>query len=234
MKHWTCCVKSSKKTSEGEMKKIIVSMKDSKDFVQFSDEFEISKNHYISVAPNCIAVAYNAGKPIFRTNACDEKNLVSTYGKECLNQKIQFAFVKMNSVIDMPWGFGNIQVNNERLQEAYRVGANGHYSIKIDDYVKLVSSFSMSQNIDCDKIREKTISVIKTIGIPILSSYFANSGVSVFEISSLVSEIREKMLKELLEEKVFERYGLKLVELTVDGIHVNEDDLELIRERIND
>ena len=34
-------------------------------------------------------------------------------------------------------------------------------------------------------------------------------------------------------EEMFAKLGLKLTVLSVNGIHVNEDDLDLIRERIN-
>jgi len=37
----------------------------------------------------------------------------------------------------------------------------------------------------------------------------------------------------LQNEKIFASMGIKVSMLTVDGFHANEDDLELIRNRIN-
>ena len=36
-----------------------------------------------------------------------------------------------------------------------------------------------------------------------------------------------------MEEKIFSDLGIKISLLTVDGFYANEDDLKIIRERIN-
>jgi hypothetical protein len=38
----------------------------------------------------------------------------------------------------------------------------------------------------------------------------------------------------LQDEKIFSELGVKIATLTVDGFHANEDDLEMIRNRINE
>ena len=134
----------------------------------------------------------------------------------------------------MPWGIGNIQVNNERLKEAYRVGANGAFQIKITDFTKLMSAFSGDGEITVDDVKEKVLSLIKTIGVELVGACFANTDVSVFEISSLVGKIREDLFEKLSKESKLADMGIKIANLTVAGVHVNEEDLELIRDRINE
>ena len=137
-------------------------------------------------------------------------------------------------MVQSAWGFGNIQVNNVRLKEAYRIGANGKFSIEITDHVKLIQSFPNSSEITIDQIREKTISTLKTIGTPILGEYFSNTDTSVFEMSSLIADFRDKFMEGLQDERIFAEMGVKIATLTVDGFHANEDDLEMIRNRINE
>ena len=120
------------------------------------------------------------------------------------------------------------------LKEAYRIGANGKFSIEITDHVKLIQSFPNSSEITIDQIREKTISTLKTIGTPILGEYFSNTETSVFEMSSLIADFRNKFMDGLQDERIFSEMGVKIATLTVDGFHANEDDLEMIRNRINE
>ena len=77
------------------------------------------------------------------------------------------------------------------------------------------------------------IALLRSVGIPVLSGCFANTTVSVFEISSLLGNIRKQMQNALTEETKLNVMGIRITALTVAGIHVNEEDLELIRERIN-
>ena len=53
------------------------------------------------------------------------------------------------------------------------------------------------------------------------------------EMSSLIGDFREKFITALQDEKIFANMGIKISVLTVDGFHANEEDLELIRNRIN-
>jgi membrane protease subunit (stomatin/prohibitin family) len=217
------------------MKELIIHLKDenSDSIIQFSEIYSVNKKLYITVPNQYKAIVYIDEKVSFRIEPCIKTSIYEQYGKEYLGKQVRVAFIMAKSLPQMAWGFGNIQVNNEKLKEAYRVGTNGKYIIDIIDYVKLINSFSMNEPITIDKIREKSISAIKTIGIPILSACFANTDTSVFEISSLTGKIRENMIIELKKEMIFSELGIKLNSLTIDGIHVNDEDLEIIRNRIN-
>lgn len=201
--------------------------------IQISAPTEITKHTRITVPTQYKAIAFIDSKPLFRIDPCIEKDFIKTYGKEYLGEYVRVAFIASRPLVQTAWGFGNIQVNNERLKEAYRIGANGKFAIEITDYGKTIQAFPNVDVITIDQIREKTISTIKTVGTPILGEYFSKTSTSVFEMSSLISDFRDKFMDALQNERIFDSMGIKISMLTVDGFHANEDDLELIRNRIN-
>ena len=202
--------------------------------IQVSEPTEITKKTRVTVPVQYNAYAFVDQKLLFRIDACINKELIKLCDKDYLGKQIRIAFVAKRAMAQSAWGFGNIQVNNVRLKEAYRIGANGKFSIEITDHVKLIQSFPNSSEITIDQIREKTISTLKTIGTPILGEYFSNTDTSVFEMSSLIGDFRDKFMEGLQDERIFAEMGVKIATLTVDGFHANEDDLEMIRNRINE
>lgn len=201
--------------------------------IQLSSPVEISKKTKISVPNQYKAIAFIDQKPQFRIEPCINKEFVKSYGKEYIGKQLKIAFISNRTLAQSAWGFGNIQVNNEGLKEAYRIGANGKFSIEIADYAKLIQAIPNENTITIDQVREKSISTIKTVGTPILGEYFSKTSTSVFEMSSLIGDFREKFIIALQSEDIFSNMGIKISTLTVDGFHANEDDLELIRNRIN-
>lgn len=202
--------------------------------IQISAPTEITNHTRVTVPTQYKAIAFIDMKMSLRIEPCIEKEFVKTYGKEYLGKQLRVAFIASRSLAQSPWGFGNIQVNNERLKEAYRIGANGKFSIEIIDYGKAIQAFQSADVITMAQIREKTISTLKTVGTPIMSEYFSKTSTSVFEMSSLIADFRDKFIDALQNEKIFDSMGIKISMLTVDGFHANEDDLELIRKRINE
>lgn len=202
--------------------------------VQYTENFTLDKSMKITVPNQYIAVVFDNEKISFRVEPCVGKVIFKEYGKNFLGHTMKISFIHVTAIPEMPWGFGNIQVHNERLKEAYRVGANGMFQIKITDFTKLMGAFSGDGEITVDDIKEKVLSLIKTIGVELVGACFANTDVSVFEISSLVGKIRENLFEKLSKESKLADMGIKIANLTVAGIHVNEEDLELIRDRINE
>ena len=200
--------------------------------IQFTDNVVVDKHTSIKVPNGFISVVFIDERVAFKMDVTVGKRLVE-YDKNYINKQCKVAFVRTKLMPSMMWGFGNIQVNNERLKEAYRIGANGKYVIEISDMSALIRAFYTETNVTIDMLREKTISVIKTIGTSLLGKYFANTAISVFEISAHTNELRQSLFNCLLKETAFGELGIRLIDLTVDGIHVNEDDLNLIRNRIN-
>ena len=201
--------------------------------VQYSDSFVLDKSMKITVPNQYVAVVFANEKIGFRVEPCVNKVIFKEYGKQFLGRTLKIAFIHVTAIPEMPWGFGNIQVNNERLKEAYRVGANGTFQIKIADFTKLMNAFPGSGEITVDDVKVKVLSLIKTIGIEIVGACFADTDVSVFEISSLVGKIRKDLTDRVSAERKLADMGIKITTLTVAGVHVNEEDLELIRDRIN-
>ena len=205
---------------------------DEKVLVQFTAAATVDKRISVKVPKGYQGLVIIDEKAIARIPAGEEKRIIE-YGKQWLDKKARVAFVRSNVFSDMPWGFGNIRVNNERLKEAYTVGANGKYSVEIVEAGKLLNAFSGEENVTTDIIREKTVASVKNIGAAVLGKYFAYTNTSIFEISAHLSEMREEMMKALIGAKAFNDLGLKLHDLTVEGVHIPEEDLELIKSRIN-
>ena len=105
--------------------------------------------------------------------------------------------------------------------------------MEVKEAGKLLGSVSGDENVTTDLIREKTISIIKNVGTAVVAKHFTNSSTSIFEISAHLIEIRKEIIDALSGETAFDDLGLKLHDLTVDGIHIPDEDLELIRSRLN-
>lgn len=207
--------------------------RDDNTLMQISEEFVIDKKALVTVPHGYKAYAIVDEKPIIRLEPGSEQRILES-SKSFKNKHCKIAFIYEDADYAMNWGFGNIHVNNERLKEAYRIGANGTYTIKIKDPIKVSKVFKGKAVITSADLREKSIELVKNIGTSVLGTYFANTNISVFEISGQLMEIRNKLLDALKKESAFEHMGVTLEDLVVSGIHVNEDDINLIRERINE
>ena len=201
--------------------------------VEFSDSFELDKNVLVSVPSSYVGIIIINDKPCGRLETCNNESLYKYLGKEYLKDRIVISYIKKANLPAIPWGFGEIPVKNEKLAETYRVGANGKYYLTIKDPALLVKAFGTEKNITLDDISSKTKMLIKTVGKPILSKFFADTMVSVFEITSKSDEIRSLIYEAVSKEKLLKECGLELKELTVEGIHVPDEDMELIRKVIN-
>ncbi len=202
--------------------------------IHFSDSVVVDKRTLLTVPNTHEGIVFLNEKIFCKVNPCNNQNVMSLVGKESIGSTIKVAYVSKQPKIVFAWGFGNINVNNERLVEAYRIGANGECFLTLTDAVAMIKYFPTANVIYVEDIRQRVLSIIKTVGVPILGGYFANTNVSVFEIDSKVGEIRQRMFDALSKENEFFAMGAKLNDLTVSGLHVNEDDLNTIRERIND
>ncbi|MBQ8424696.1 MAG: hypothetical protein IJX17_01585 [Clostridia bacterium] len=201
--------------------------------ISFSEPVQITKGLKISIPSHYKAIAFIEEKPEIRLEPCVKKDFVKEYGKKYIGKQLKIAYIRVRTMAQNAWGFGNINVNNTRLKEAYVVGANGKFMVDIVDYVRMIQAFPSSSEITISQIREKIISTIRSVGTPILGKFFSNTETSVFEISSLLDEFRNKFFENLTNEKIFTNLGVKISSLTVDGFHVREEDLETIRNRIN-
>ena len=206
--------------------------------LKITEPIVLNKHATITVPMHYKAFLSVDNKVLCRVNPCSDakvKDLIDgKVFKENLGNQVSVILVSSNTSSMMAgWGFGNIQVNNERLKEAYRAGANGKFSVDIIDPIALMRAFPGSTTITLEQVRSVVSTLFHSTGTPLLAKYFANTNISVFEISSCIQEFRDKFYEAVKNEEMFAKLGLKLTVLSVNGIHVNEDDLELIRERIN-
>ena len=206
--------------------------------VKITEPVILDRHATITVPMHYKAYLVVDNKVLCRVNPCSDarvKDLID--GREYRDNAgnyVNVILVSSNTSSMMAgWGFGNIQVNNERLKEAYRAGANGKFSVDIIDPIALMRAFPGSTTITLEQVRSVVSTLFHSTGTPLLAKYFANTNISVFEISSCIQEFRDKFYEAVKNEEMFAKLGLKLTVLSVNGIHVNEDDLEMIRERIN-
>lgn len=200
--------------------------------VHYTDTVTVDRSMGVHVPNGYSAIVFADEKVLCRIDPCSEK-MLSSYGRDVLGKKCRVAFVRTKELTPLAWGFGNIQINNERLREAYRVGASGQYYIDIVSVPKLASSFAGESDITSEKLRELTFPIVRNVGTALLGGYFAGTDISVFEIASKAGEFRSRFLEVLQSEKMFRDIGLNVKDLAVNVIHVNEEDLEMIRSRIN-
>ena len=201
--------------------------------VQFTDDIILDKQVFVDVPTDYFGLIFIDQKLEGRINPCNGLNLLKYVGKSYNGSAVKLAFVRKTDLPYIAWGFGNISVKNDKLQESYRVGSNGKFLLKISDAAKLIKTFGTDRNIDTEDISDKVKAIVSAIGKPILSKYFADSTVSAFEINSLADDFRNKMCEALNNEEAIKSCGLTLTVLTVNGIHIDENDLESIRNRIN-
>lgn len=216
------------------MKGIILepTISDENVIVQVTKDVIVDKQLQVKVPTGFQAIVFVDEKQSFRVEPTNGE-LIFKRDKSFLKKQCRVAFVRKKLLPSMHWGCGPVQVNNERLQEAYPVGANGKYSIEIKEIAKLFNGFDESENFTIDDVRERTISTIKNVGVAVLGKFFANTNISLFEISAHIDEIRKQMYESLLREPAFAELGVKIKDITVAGVHIPEEDVERIKNRIN-
>ena len=201
--------------------------------VDYSQPYVLDKNILLDVPPQYTAVVFVNGKPMLRRESGLGQDLFKIVGKQAAGQTVQVAFVRTKALAPDKWGVGNINVNNARLNEAYRIGANGTYTPSVCDYVKLANAFPYGENVTLEDVHNRVLSAIQGNAAPVIAKLFADSDVSVFEMVAHMSEIRAEIQSKLKLETAVSSMGIRLDNLVVAGMFVNQEDLDRIRERIN-
>lgn len=201
--------------------------------VQVVSPFNLEKGMLLTVPVQFEATLIVNNGVEAKVESCDKLDLYhyikKVYGlKKPAGCSVQLFFVLTKSFSDIGFGFGDIKVNNERLKEAYRIGANGVFSFEIENLKKLVYSFNMTKNVTSKMIHDKLNKIITSVGTDIISKYFANTETSIFEINASNSEIRQKMIDTLSTEKMISDLGIKISSLTLEPIYIREEDEKAI------
>ena len=201
--------------------------------VFFSNHCQVTKEATVTVPRNYTGLMYIGGKPKTKISECTNENLIKKFGGELKNKDVQIAFYSENTNFDIKWGIGGIQVKNDKLQDAYSVGINGIVTCSIKDPVTLINYFAKDTSITVEDIWGKVLPVITSNGVPVLSEYFSNKLVSIFEINAELANIRTKMTELINSEKIFNEMGLSIKNITLNSIYVPEEEIARIKERIN-
>ena len=201
--------------------------------ITVSDAVVVDKKTAITVPNQFKAVGFVDEKQAFRVDPCANEIVYKKYGKDLLGKELKIVYVRTKAIPAQQWGFGGINVNNARLQEAYQIGANGTFRFEIVNMASLLKSFPLQEDISVEEIKKKAINTIKSVGIPALGTYFAGTEISVFEIDKYLGEMRELIFEKLRKESVFSDMGIKIIDFTVAGTFVPDEDKERIRNRIN-
>lgn len=201
--------------------------------VCFSRHITVEKDNTLTVPRNYIGLLYVGGKPKAKITECSDESFVKKFGKELKKEDVQIAFYSDKQNFGIKWGIGGIQVNNDRLTDAYSVGVNGIVTCSIKDPIRLIQYFSKDTSITVDDVWKKVLPIITNNGIPVLSEYFSAKSVSIFEINSELANIRAKMNELIKNEKIFADMGLQVEDVTLNSIYVPEEDIKRIKERIN-
>ena len=210
--------------------------RDGSTVISYTAPFKLDRKAKITVPHQYTALVFADGKLLLRMEPCDSKIIYRVCGKEQVGHTLQIAFVHGKAIPETLWGFGNVQVNNQRLRELYRAGANGACKVVIADisgYGRLAAAFPHGMTVTIDSIRERLNAIIGSVGVQVLGSCLANSPVSACEVSSLLGEVQNKMQVLLADNQKIKEMGLRISALTVVGLFVNWEDLESIRSRLN-
>lgn len=199
----------------------------------FSKHVVADKDVTITVPRNYIGFLILGGKPNSKIKECANENLIKMYGRELKKEDVQVAFYSEKQKFPIRWGIGGIQVNNDRITDAYSVGVNGIVTCSIKDPISLINCFAKDTDITIDDVWKKVLPIIVNNGVPVLSEYFASKQVSIFEINAELANIRAKMVELIKGEKIFSDMGLEVEDVTLNSIYVPEEDINRIKERIN-
>ena len=99
--------------------------RDGSTVISYTAPFKLDRKAKITVPHQYTALVFADGKLLLRMEPCDSKIIYRVCGKEQVGHTLQIAFVHGKAIPETLWGFGNVQVNNQRLRELYRAGANG-------------------------------------------------------------------------------------------------------------
>jgi len=201
--------------------------------VQFSDSFILDKHVLITVPADFDAHFCSEEKWVAKLENVNNENLLKLVGKDFKNSKSKIAFIRKISLPLIPWGFGDVRVKNNKLEQSYRVGCNGKYQLRIDNISKLIKAFGANSNITVELLEEKTKPMIEPIARPILSDYFVNNNISIFEVESKLDEITNEIVSGLKRENIFKELGVMFNNITVNKIHIPEEDFDSIKSSYN-
>ena len=123
-------------------------------------------------------------------------------------------------------GFGNIDVklkgDNDTNKYPYVIGAHGYCVLGVIDEEKFQSKFGKHTSLESNKIRTNTIGTIKQLCSKSLSEFFSDNELSCSEVRSQTGTISKYLLDKVTDNGELGSFGLKILEIVIEEISVNE------------
>lgn len=195
--------------------------------VQVSDPFVVTKNTYVTVPKDAIAYLYDHGKRTARLESGKDNRLFKM-DKKSLSKWLQVEYILPCVDQQISWELGEIAVRDPQTDEVFHIGANGQCHVKMDP-LKLTRVFAINEPITVDKVREKYVTAMRQVGMPVLIRFFHLHPVSIYDINSLIPNLRDEMLSVLRDHEEMEMLGFYVTGLTIGRVHVNLEDLHRIQ-----
>lgn len=122
-------------------------------------------------------------------------------------------------------GFGNIDVKLRRDNDnkyPYVIGAYGYCVLGVVDETKFQSKFGKHTSLESNKIRTNTIGTIKQLCSKSLSEFFSDNELSYSDVQSQIGNINKFLLEKVTDNDEFGSFGLRILEIEIEEISVNE------------
>lgn len=200
--------------------------------VQFSESVELTKDVYLTVPRQYKAYIYIDEKLELIAKNTAKSKVFELLAKEksYLKKQVRVAFV--NTLFPrILWGVGDVQVKNDKLKQSYRVGVNGECVFEVVNDRAFINSFKFGTPISIDDIKKRILSSLQMTAADALSSIFADTDVSVFEMTSKTEEMRDEIVNKVNAENLIKDLGITVNSLTAK-IFIPEEDLIKIKNAI--
>ena len=200
--------------------------------VQFSESVELTKDVYLTVPRQYKAYIYIDEKLelIAKNTAKNKVFELLAKEKSYLKKQVRVAFV--NTLFPrILWGVGDVQVKNDKLKQSYRVGVNGECVFEVVNDRAFINSFKFGTSISIDDIKKRILSSLQMTAADALSSIFADTDVSVFEMTSKTEEMRDEIVNKVNAENLIKDLGITVNSLTAK-MFIPEEDLIKIKNAI--
>ena len=205
---------------------------DKNELIQVAEPVVLSKKVKVTVPEgfNAAVTVNNDKDHLCRLDPCVELKLLERLGKTYKGKQVKIVYYPESvGTIRAGWGIGGLHVRNDKLLQDYTVGANGSFTVEIDNYKALMHEFPDKKSVTLDDVKGKISSSFNERAKKILADYFANDNVSVFEINTYIQDFSEKLKEAMKYNEDFSKYGVKLDTVNVAGFYVPEEDIERIR-----
>lgn len=144
-----------------------------------------------------------------------------------LNKLINVYISYPNEFKKILWGFGNVQIINKTLNEAFRLGCNGECCVDIFNYPTLFKMVG-KEEITMRDIQKIILPLIEKVGKDVCTKLFINNTISAKNANLLRDKIEDAFYQRIVNSKLLVDFGLSITLIQLMVVYVNNDDLEYI------